>query len=419
MPKLKARKLTDAILDQLKPGEHADGGVAAPLYFRVTGDKRRWELRYRAAAPDGSRRQVRELLGLYPQLTLSKARAAAVTRMASVSQQAEQEQTELADVVTVAHLWDRYREHRLSQLAERTRGEYIRLYAGDIAPGMASRRLDRVTTREVSQLIEQVQRRARTGGRADARGTIAARTRTVLSQMFGYAVELGLIEQNPVAGAVRVKSGPSRAIRAQLSERDRDPAAVVPVDRVWAAVSGVRSPATRTALQLALLLGLRASEATGLTWDRVDLDARALTITGKGSKTRTVPLSGAAATILRARKAETEAAARQARETDAESGPTPAPPCAVRSDSLPQAMYRLGLGLTAHDLRRTCATGLAALGASREAVARLLGHTVTDVTGIYDRHDRQDELRDKLNEWAGRVVPQAEQPAPNVVALRA
>jgi hypothetical protein len=66
-----------------------------------------------------------------------------------------------------------------------------------------------------------------------------------------------------------------------------------------------------------------------------------------------------------------------------------------------------GLVLTLHDLRRTCATGCARLGASESTVSRILGHEASAGTvagsSIYDRFDRLPEIRAALTAWADYV----------------
>jgi integrase len=66
-----------------------------------------------------------------------------------------------------------------------------------------------------------------------------------------------------------------------------------------------------------------------------------------------------------------------------------------------------GLDFTLHDLRRTCATGCARLGASESTVSRILGHKAIAgtiaVSGIYDRFDRLTEIRAALSAWASYI----------------
>jgi integrase len=66
-----------------------------------------------------------------------------------------------------------------------------------------------------------------------------------------------------------------------------------------------------------------------------------------------------------------------------------------------------GLDFRLHDLRRTCATGCARLGASESTVSRILGHKAVAgtiaVSGICDRFDRLPEIRAALTAWSDYV----------------
>jgi integrase len=75
---------------------------------------------------------------------------------------------------------------------------------------------------------------------------------------------------------------------------------------------------------------------------------------------------------------------------------------------------------TAHDLRRTAATRIAAAGVPGEDVSAILGHVRAGVTGRhYDHYDRADEKRRALERWA-RILASIIEPAPAgvVVPLR-
>ena len=53
----------------------------------------------------------------------------------------------------------------------------------------------------------------------------------------------------------------------------------------------------------------------------------------------------------------------------------------------------------AHDLRRSGASHLAALGVGRFVIERLLNHSDQTVTGRYDRYDYTREKRAALEQW--------------------
>jgi integrase len=59
-----------------------------------------------------------------------------------------------------------------------------------------------------------------------------------------------------------------------------------------------------------------------------------------------------------------------------------------------------------HDLRRTCASGLASLSYGTETIKRLLGHAPpkSDVTWVYNRHSYDDEAREAVTRWAAHIA---------------
>jgi hypothetical protein len=60
----------------------------------------------------------------------------------------------------------------------------------------------------------------------------------------------------------------------------------------------------------------------------------------------------------------------------------------------------------AHDLRRTCRTGLSALGVSRETAEACLNHrgAKAGLVGVYDRHGYADEIIAALGRWQAHVA---------------
>lgn len=58
---------------------------------------------------------------------------------------------------------------------------------------------------------------------------------------------------------------------------------------------------------------------------------------------------------------------------------------------------------TVHDLRRTAATGMTAMGIDRLTVSRILNHSEGGITKIYDRFSYDEPKRNALEAWAGRL----------------
>ena len=63
-------------------------------------------------------------------------------------------------------------------------------------------------------------------------------------------------------------------------------------------------------------------------------------------------------------------------------------------------------GWTLHDLRRTCASGLARLEVSIAVIEQILNHrsgSLAGVAGVYIRHQFEKEKGDALQRWADHV----------------
>ena len=56
-----------------------------------------------------------------------------------------------------------------------------------------------------------------------------------------------------------------------------------------------------------------------------------------------------------------------------------------------------------HDIRRTVATNLAKLGTDRLLLQKIINHSETGATKIYDRYSYMDEKREALQKWADRL----------------
>jgi integrase len=92
---------------------------------------------------------------------------------------------------------------------------------------------------------------------------------------------------------------------------------------------------------------------------------------------------------------------------------------------LSRNLEKLGIDkFTPHDLRRTVASQMAALGIDRVVTGKVLNHISVDrdtVTGlVYDRHGYEAEKRRALERWADRLaeIVGTETKASKVVRLR-
>ena len=81
---------------------------------------------------------------------------------------------------------------------------------------------------------------------------------------------------------------------------------------------------------------------------------------------------------------------------------------------------KVSLAFRSHDIRRTLRTGLSKLRIPRDVAEAVLGHVAGGIIAVYDQHNYEDEKREALERWEGRLRSIVK-PAPdsNVVSLQA
>lgn len=147
----------------------------------------------------------------------------------------------------------------------------------------------------------------------------------------------------------------------------------------------------RAMLELFYSSGLRLSELTALTVSDVDLAAGEARVTGKGAKTRVVPVGRHALVALRAWLAVRDRLS--ARETRALFVSRRGGPLSPRAVQLRLAYWakRLGLGQHVHPhmLRHSFASHLLQSSGDLRAVQEMLGHANIATTQVYTHLDWQ------------------------------
>ena len=221
-----------------------------------------------------------------------------------------------------------------------------------------------------------------------ARRTVA-RKASSLRRYFAWATRTGRLPVDPAAGLSAPSGGGRlpRVLRAdELDHLLDDPPAAVDGDR----------PAVRlrddAVLELLYGSGLRVAELCGLRPGDLDLDRRLVTVWGKGSKQRQVPLSAPAA----------EAVAGWVEAGRADLADDRSPPDALFLNRLGRRLgprdvrrildRRAVAPTSPHALRHTYATHLLDGGADLRAVQELLGHADLSTTQHYT-HVSKERLR--------------------------
>jgi integrase len=154
---------------------------------------------------------------------------------------------------------------------------------------------------------------------------------------------------------------------------------------------------------LLILTGQRRGEVGALRWSWINVIERTITIppsVAKNRRSHTFPFGAVTAQILESIPRTGELLFPASRE-HVRGRPTSSfngwSKCKQDLDAIAGVSdYRL------HDLRRTFATGLAALGTPVQVTERLLNHvsgTHAGIVGIYQRHSYLQEMRDAMAAW--------------------
>jgi integrase/recombinase XerD len=240
--------------------------------------------------------------------------------------------------------------------------------------------VDAVTQHDVADFLV----RLRTGDaeHQPLAASSAARAVIAVRGFHRFALREGLTEADP-ARPVRPPRTPQRLPKA-ISVGDVS-ALIAASERNPRPDLGARDTAL---LELLYGTGARISEAVGLDVDELDLSARALVLTGKGGKQRTVPIGRCAAEAL-------EAWLVRGRPSLVAAGTgSPALFLNARGGRLSRQSAWTALrsaataaGLTVevspHTLRHSFATHLLEGGADVRVVQELLGHASVSTTQVY------------------------------------
>lgn len=218
------------------------------------------------------------------------------------------------------------------------------------------------------------------GGRSLQRALCAVRA------FYKYLAKIGKSAQNPAQGLVTPKS-PKRLPHAL----DVDQAAQlmqVPGDDAAALCD-------RAMLELTYSSGLRLAELVGLDLERLDLADALVTVTGKGRKTRSLPLGRHAVGALRAwLKARPQLAADGERAVFVSARGRRISPRAVQQRFRARALQQgLPTHVHPHMLRHSFATHLLESSGDLRAVQELLGHADISTTQVYTHLDFQHLAR--------------------------
>lgn len=340
---------------------------------------------------EGRKRRI--TFGNYPELTLAEARrmhSQALNLLANGTDPGAAKQHDRAEArtsLTVNDLITEYME-KWAKLRKRSWKEDLRILEKDVVPLWGKFKAKAVTRRDVNALLDDIV------GRGSP--IIANRTLAVIRRMFNFALERDIVEMNP---CYRVKAPSKENRRERLLSLEE-------IKRFWQGLDNASmSDLTKLVLKLQLVTAQRKGEIIAAEWSEMDLNTGWWTIPGhkaKNGNPHRVPLSKLSLALLE-----------QLKRLVGESVwlfPSPKGDTHMTGDAIDHALRKNlkhfdGVeNFTPHDLRRTAASHMTALGISRLVVSKILNHTENSVTAIYDRHSYDVEKRQALDRWANELT---------------
>ncbi|HEU4375076.1 MAG TPA: integrase arm-type DNA-binding domain-containing protein [Telluria sp.] len=372
-----------------KPGgrKYADG---FGMYLLVTPTGKYWRLDYRHA---GKRKTL--ALGVYPAVTLAKARTRAADAKSLIADGVDPSQVKREDkqdrvfaatqtFELVARMW---LEKTAANRAASTRQKVTGWLENDVFPYLGHQPVSTLKPRDVLLCVH----------RMEARGVYesAHRVKQICGQVFRFAVATGLAERDVTADLKGALTVPVRGNYAAIV----DPK---PAGELMRAIYGYHGHAyAAAALKLSALLFVRPGELRAAEWREIDLDDALWRIPGVKMKMRhdhLVPLSTQAVGILRGLRRMTG------------EGKYVFP--SIRSDdrcmsenTVSAALRSLGYAkevMTAHGFRAMARTMLDEILEERvDLIEHQLAHAVIDPNGrAYNRTAHLPGRRQMMQRWA-------------------
>jgi integrase len=401
--------LTDRLLRALKPAEPGKRVVvwdaAVPSFgVRVTdtGKASFFVMRRR----QGNSKPVRIVLGPYPALSLSAARAQAREALAELSAGinpvARRAAVRAAEALqaqgTVQAIADEFiQRHAMKKRTGVAIGQLIRR---EIVPRWGSRLIGEITRRDVIRMIEEI---------ADKSPSAARQAWIYTQRLFGWALNRDTYGLS-VSPCDRVNItdlvGSPKARERVLSADE--------LRAIWATTDEGHFPFDPF-VKLLMVLGCRRGELAGMRRDELDLSAGVWHLPGdrtKNEQPRTLPLPKQALDILRGLP---EFAGPYLFTTT--SGERPISGFAKLKARLDRRVGDFA-DWTLHDIRRTMRTHLSALPISGTVAEMMIGHKQRGIRAVYDRYSYLEEQRAGFELWAARLRSIVEPTSGKVVRLR-
>lgn len=403
--------LTDAAIQRLSgKGKRRHVADTGGLYLVINAaGSKTWASRYNA--PDGKRRWQHH--GDYPTITLAKARDLNrdVQEMADKGIDPQNVGDGLSLDPTLQEVYkifiNKSVDRKGNPLRPSTIKGYEQAFDADILPFIGKRKIRELRKRDIIPVLERIEAR----GSKNQANQVYRRLQRVMS----FAAARDIIEFSPMASMEPVGEANSR--KRVLTDTE------IKTFMEWKP----RSDQARRILRLILVTGARPGEVAGLQWEEIEGDWWTIPAErGKTGVPHRVYMTAKAKELL-PKRPETE-----------QGEPARGPVFTITRLSVSQCLKRaltseaeipeqkkkggqpspLHLAeFVPHDLRRTMATGLAALGFSDEVINAVQGRAKRGIIAVYNRHEYEKERQAAAEAWTRKLQSISAGTVDNVVPL--
>ena len=324
----------------------------------------------------------RSTLGRYPDMDLKSARSKADEFRKFVTQgidpriekRTKRTQREITVELMTREFIETYSKPRNSSWKQAESN--LRLYLSD---PLGARPINEITRADIHQILDDLIARNKP--------TAANRALAHIRKFFGWLVERGYLEHSP-----------ADHIKPRHREQGRDKVlSDQEIKSIWNAAEAMSGP-YRAWIKLLLLCGQRRVETACLRRSQIiEGNWHLSSEDTKNKQPHIIPLSQQAKHLVgQLLEQEGNYLIRSGRKGDS--------PVNGFSKAKLQIDRLSGLAdWKFHDIRRTVATNLTKLGVDRLILQKIINHSESGVTQIYDRYSYMNEKREALQKWADRL----------------
>ncbi len=387
-------KLTDTKLKALKPQKRRYKVYIAdrPGLFLVVGSAGKITFNYRFQIK-GVRRDMK--IGDYPTRTMQNLMLEYAELVNLVQQEIdplqkrEVEAQKEEDNPLFKDFAERFIVHYCQkQLAPSSAYEYERMIRTHFIPAWGKIKVTDIKRKQIKRLVEKMSNKA---------PIQANRALAIIKKILNYALDVEVIEINP---ATRLK----RPGKEQPRTRVLDMPELVTLFKTLAGLDPVSGRDIGDILRLITLTAQRPGEIVEMRISQIkkDADGLWLEIAGADTKNREpqrIFLNDMAAAIINQRISDLKLK-KYIFPAGGESGVMRKDVLVKKTARLQPLMQAQGIEhFTAHDLRRSAATGLARLGFG-DIISDILNHKQRGITRrVYDLYKRAPEIKRALTSW--------------------